>query len=296
MIRERMKSFYRALSSGMNCTCSSPHEVTVSLDWAAHEAESRAVQIAISYAIQSPQSRQSSAWRKLQNPQFIPCRAKDRLWLEYMVFAPDIGDHEQRFVLSYAENLLGAARPLPLESLIASPLARERPFSALSVKYRYGIAAALCWSALHLTGSPWLGEGWNTWHAKVLSEGVEYGRDLMRNLVFDLGILLIELCLKIPLASLRMAHKDARLASPTTVPEDVSYTKRVDELVEEVRGEIGDSYGDAVERCVKFVFQGSESKRRFEVPEFRRIFYETVVAPVQATYQMMPETASYLPE
>jgi hypothetical protein len=56
-------------------------------------------------------------------------------------------------------------------------------------------------------------------------------------------------------------------------------------MMEMTRNEIGNAYGDAVEVCLKFAFRGGERNRDFEKPEFRRMFYEMVTAPVQANYQ-----------
>ena len=81
----------------------------------------------------------------------------------------------------------------------------------------------------------------------------------MQNMLFDLGIVLIELCLKVPLESLRLAHKDACSGDPVIVPDNLNYLREVEELVEDVGREIGDGYGDAIQSCVKFYFRCSES-------------------------------------
>ncbi|KAK5653696.1 hypothetical protein OQA88_8727 [Cercophora sp. LCS_1] len=428
VIRERMRSLHRALNTDMDCACSSPHEIALSLDWVAHESVSKAVQIFISYSAKSQQqglpycawrtlqvrqektfieegrfqpktsvvvfsaltvlvapppspSRFSKAWFRRKSskisgalktfspPQSRPttpvpqekptapllgdgklpatrlngvrsrvcCQQLSRRWsLSGYICDPDKpGDQEQWFLLSHADNMPNAARPLPLTALIASPQADQQSFSpALSLKQRFGIAAALCWSVLHLHGSPWLGKEWDTRQLKVLCARLQHGNvssrhpfiscflpssahqdptteqttlednpasqrritDLMQKLLFDLGVVLIELCLEVQLADLRAAYRDARSEAPTTTADNLGYTDIIREKVERVRHRGGDGYGDAIEKCYKFSFPGSESKRRFEIPDFRRTFYETVVAPVQATYQMMPEISSYLPE
>lgn len=59
--------------------------------------------------------------------------------------------------------------------------------------------------------------------------------------------------------------------------------------LDEVRREAGDSYGDSVERCVKFCFPGRDMYKDFDFSQFHQQFYETVVAPVQATHLMYPD-------
>jgi hypothetical protein len=60
--------------------------------------------------------------------------------------------------------------------------------------------------------------------------------------------------------------------------------------LDEVYRLAGDSYGDAVARCVKSEFQGRDIYKNFDFSQFRQKFYDTVVAPVQATYLMFPDS------
>lgn len=60
--------------------------------------------------------------------------------------------------------------------------------------------------------------------------------------------------------------------------------------LDEVYRLAGDSYGDAAARCVKLSFQGRDVYKDFSFAQFRRQFYDTVVAPVQATYLMFPDS------
>ncbi len=240
----------------------------------------------------------------------------------------------QTFSLNHVEKgQSAAAEPLTLKTLIASQRSRLRlqPHLALSVKQRRGIAAAMAWSVLHLSGSPWLGEQWAEKQAKILVERSHADREILARhpciscffpsleappsaaakiakpdfaplipdkSVFDLGILLIELCINKPLVELGETDDRIRLldsttnsaasgkSSPTLLDD---YSTAVSEL-DQVRLIAGDSYGNAVERCIKFVFQGLERTREFDHPNFRREFYNVVIAPIQATYLMMPET------
>jgi len=216
------------------------------------------------------------------------------------------------------------AKPLELKSLIASQQLEGKSQSrlALSAQQRYGIAAALCWSVLHLSGSPWLREQWRRKQAKILIEKTDAGRDVLsrhpciscllpsamesppqqitttkntttadfshlipNKLIFELGILLIELCINKPLSGLKLSSNLG--PSPDSAAPLEDYSTAVS-MLDEVRSLIGNGYGDAVELCVKFVFRGGiGSTKEFEHPDFRREFYETVVAPVQATYLIM---------
>ncbi|KAK0711814.1 hypothetical protein B0H67DRAFT_491356 [Lasiosphaeris hirsuta] len=333
VIRGQMSSFYRALSSGMGCICLQPHEVVIGLDWSVYEAESSMrIPMAISCGTNSPlpsppPSRLSRTWVRSKASKigvlFKPSPPSETTPPtppegKMQFFVPRLGEMEET---RHVFHQTPSGYETPVSTLISGICSR--------IRHRYGIAAALCWSVLHLGGSPWVGEGWDTWQAKVFSatSAEDSGGpclmsrypyvscllpspppppstpadrragfdDVMRSLVFDLGVLLIELCLKSSFANLRAAYRAAQSGGCETIPGE-SRAWGVKGLVEEVRSEIGDNYGDAIERCVKFVFPMSETKRRFENPEFRRAFYETVVAPVQATYELILETASYLPE
>jgi hypothetical protein len=66
LVREWMASLHRALSSGVNCVCSCPHEVAVQLDWPAYESDKfKAIQIAMSYQTDQRPELSGSCWRKL---------------------------------------------------------------------------------------------------------------------------------------------------------------------------------------------------------------------------------------
>lgn len=240
----------------------------------------------------------------------------------------DGGEMTKRFSLNHLEGMSAVSGTLTLKSLIYSP---ESAWSqGLSTKQRRGIAAALCWSMLHLSGSPWLGENWDQIQAKILTQQTRDGRDILSRYpcvsclfplaenadsqpvhtstsnndaadfshlisnkpVFELGILLIELCLNKSIGGLGVAAGDQESGGryQTTMLDDYSTAVR---KLDEVRRLAGDAYGNAAERCIKFVFQGSESTRDFDLPNFRCEFYNVVVAPVQATYDMIPDTSSY---
>jgi hypothetical protein len=185
------------------------------------------------------------------------------------------------------------------------------PYLPLSAKQRRGIAASVAWSVLHLSGSPWLGDHWDENQMSISLENGSNGRevpsqhpcascifstpatpeerptndlkDLIPNrTVFALGILLIELCINKSFAEIRQVSGNA-----TSTLQFGDYRAALNTL-DEVRCQAGDLYGNAAERCLKFVFEGRDQYKNFDFVQFRQQFYDTVVAPVQATYLLMP--------
>lgn len=189
---------------------------------------------------------------------------------------------------------------------------------AISRKERLGIAAAAAWAVLHLAESPWLPRTWNKGDLHIVTgkdagaqfypsissllgsslQGVSAApgnslqteqtlsddrsaptfRDsyLIRNkTVFELGILLTELCLNVPFEKLLQDG----------VAQGETYFDVVESGVEKVYLEGGDLYGYAVQRCLRFEFPGSDLKKRFGFHQFRRDFFDYVVAPVQIIYE-----------
>lgn len=194
------------------------------------------------------------------------------------------------------------------------------PHLALSAKQRYGIAASIAWSVLYLSGSPWLGDRWDEDQVRMfLEKSINAGREMLsrhpctsylfptptiqqqtlmndfkhlipNKAVFALGILLIELCINKPFEELRENRLSGAGTSSVTLLDD--YQVALSKL-DEVYRLAGDSYGYAAERCVKFSFQGRDVTKDFDFSQFRQQFHDAVVAPVQATYLMIPD--SYIP-
>ncbi|KAL2675693.1 hypothetical protein Neosp_011883 [[Neocosmospora] mangrovei] len=220
----------------------------------------------------------------------------------------------------HSEELSRFARTISLRNLILiqnRPLAR--PHLALSIKQRYAIATSIAWSVLHLSDSPWLREGLDQdsiqFFIEVGSKGMQlashvpfysyvchkpatmdqsissttrsFGLLVPNKTIFTLGVTLMELCLGAPIEELRQTlHDESRgqaLSSPILYQYDTAIAR-----LDDVYREAGDSYGNAVQRCIKSAFQGPESRRQFNVEQFQIQFYNTVVAPLQATYSMMP--------
>ncbi|KAI8719838.1 hypothetical protein NCS52_00766000 [Fusarium sp. LHS14.1] len=189
----------------------------------------------------------------------------------------------------------------------------------LSAKQRYAIATSIAWSVLHLSDSPWLGEGWDqdeikffvdkdnggmqlvsqtpsssyafhkptTMGQPISSTARDFNRLIPNKTIFTLGVILIELCLKTPFEELRQTLDNGSSGQAIPVPILDQYDTAIDRI-DDVYREAGDSYGNAVQRCIKSSFQGPRSTRQFNIEQFRIQFYNTVVAPVQSTYSMMP--------
>ncbi|KAI1822192.1 hypothetical protein F4861DRAFT_515561 [Xylaria intraflava] len=186
-----------------------------------------------------------------------------------------------------------------ITSLGELPAGKKNPIHSLSAKQRYGIAAAIAWSVLHLGETPWVGEFWGENQAKLFLEKNKHAgmpdslrphlsysfsttaaeerhsselEELIPNrVIFALGMILVKLCM-------------IDLKSGSLIREYLTAVSRLDE----VRRIAGCAYGDAAERCVKFSFPGRDVHKKFDVLQFRKQFYDDVVAPVQATYYLMP--------
>ena len=202
---------------------------------------------------------------------------------------------------------------MPLKSLfLVQPVPPHQPppHLALSAKQRYGLAAALAWAILHFSCTPWLDDTWDGEQVNVFLESTAAGREhLSRNpcisylfethatlsaltptdhfnsnqirnkTLFALGILLIELCINKSFEEFRQQGDTG--SSATTILDDL---KIAESKIDEVYNQAGDSYGYAVQRCLRCEFPGRDITKKFEFSTFRRHFYNNVVAPVQATY------------
>jgi hypothetical protein len=216
---------------------------------------------------------------------------------------PDKDDY-QRFSLDpNPPDLSKITEAFRLKSLISLddlPTGKQNPMHSLSAKQRYGIAAAIAWSVLHLGETPWLGEFWSEKQANLFLEenrhagapdapkpylshifsptplpearpSSELDELIPNRVIFALGVILVELCL-------------IDLKSGSLIEDYRTAVSRLDE----VRRIAGSAYGDAAERCIKFSFPGRDILKKFDMQQFRKQFYNDVVAPVQAVYYLMP--------
>ncbi|KAI0909370.1 hypothetical protein F4823DRAFT_594727 [Ustulina deusta] len=197
---------------------------------------------------------------------------------------------------------------------------------SLSRKQRFSIAAAAVWAILYLYGSPWMGQDWGgkdgiqlfvegTGAARQLaehptiacifkstvqqqpatrgaatSEAERFQSSQIRNKeLFALGILLIELCLDTTFEQIRQEIQEhdrpsAPLGIRSSAIDDFEIANR---QTDRIYLEAGDSYGYAVQRCLRCEFPGRDVTKTFEFSQFRQSFFNGVVAPIQATYMML---------
>ncbi|KAJ5727675.1 hypothetical protein N7493_005495 [Penicillium malachiteum] len=243
------------------------------------------------------------------------CEALDPLQLKGILEDPD-EDQKRRFLLDSSYNQADISRiiePVSLRSLFEADRAlfQSRPWLLLSTKQRYGIAASVAWSVLHLSGSSWFNDHWDYRQVNIFLEKTHAGHEVLsrhpcssyifspnakitaedfaeenlRNLIpnrtiFSLGIFLIELCINKRFA----AAGGDNTVSPSLLDDYQAALGHLDEVYRLA----GDPYGYAAERCVKFSFQGRDLYKQFSFSQFRQQFYDTVVAPVQATYLLFP--------
>ena len=239
-----------------------------------------------------------------------------------------LSDDDQRLVvLETVDDAKKATKAVHLETLLKPKTNPVRlPHLVLSRKQRLAIAAASSWAVLYLCGSPWLDDDWDgknhlqlfledaqgTGPAslqtdypsisqlfKPISQRLSVGSmnpvtdfqniQIRNKTLFSLGILLIELCLNKTLDRLRLELQANDFAASLGVlspePTDFEVANR---LTEDIYLEAGHSYGYAVQRCLRCEFPGRDVTKDFEFQPFRRHFFNGVVAPIQATFEMQP--------
>ncbi|EAW17235.1 uncharacterized protein NFIA_005990 [Aspergillus fischeri NRRL 181] len=312
-IRQCLSSLHRALETGFRCACSPPHQAAVDLDWAAYESDTaETLKVAVSYRTisQSPQRPDPSPASSLRSRMVYMFRSLSRTPSPPPI-PPDLSSVSTAVPASASTEITNLCDAVCTECN-PRPLAGFLKDTQTSNK-RFGIAASIAWSVLHLSGSPWLGDHWDEKQANIFLERTQGDREMLsRNpcalcifsspttpeepltndfihlipnrIVFGLGILLIELCINKSFAEIRQTDESAMAAS---LLDD--YQTALSKL-DEVYRLAGDSYGDAAARCVKLEFQGRDLYKNFDFSQFRRQFYDAVVAPVQATYLMFPDS------
>lgn len=121
--------------------------------------------------------------------------------------------------------------------------------------------------------------------------------------LFALCILLIELCLNCPFAELRrisQSYSQTHGQNPSeagmqstvataTATEDYAVAET---LTEKVYLEAGHQYGYAVQRCLRCEFPGRDVTKNFRFQSFRTSFFSGVVAPIQATFDLIPDSCA----
>jgi hypothetical protein len=182
----------------------------------------------------------------------------------------------------------------------------------LSRRKRLEIAVAAAWTTLLLCDTPWLSHTWDkhklcffsenvstaglpiadrcvsmtqgcTWGSPpATSIGTNLRNKLIRNeAIFALGILLIELGLNQSFEECKGTRNMSTTATNVVDDYDVA-----DDLIEKVFDEVGEPYGNAVQRCIRFAFPGRDTTKKFGHEPFRKDFHKLVVAPIEATLAM----------
>ncbi|KAI0023992.1 hypothetical protein F4780DRAFT_687084 [Xylariomycetidae sp. FL0641] len=213
-------------------------------------------------------------------------------------------------------------RSVTLRSLLAqkhvSKGASPGPLSEMTLADRLAVCAGLCWGVLFLSGSPWLPpeKKWMEhinflWHegspdvycpavsslfanasnqkgktSDPSDESTEQDRfhnsQICNQTVFSLGIILVELSLGEPFDEIR-----ARGEAPGSTGGVLDEYQMAKEQIQRIYKQLGHTYGDAIQRCIKCSFSGRDSTHSFEFEQFRHDFFREVVVPVQTTYQHM---------
>lgn len=122
------------------------------------------------------------------------------------------------------------------------------------------------------------------------SEQFHHGQ--IRNMtLFTLAIRLIELGRDRPFTRLRQEyrHFGPSTAASATIVDDFEIAKY---YILELYEDPGQMYANAADRCLKFLFPGPEHMNNFEHSSFRSTFFADVVAPVQATYDLIPASCA----
>jgi hypothetical protein len=184
----------------------------------------------------------------------------------------------------------------------------------LSRRKRLEIAVAAAWTTLLLCETPWLNHVWDKHELCFFSEnvstagppltgrcvsmipgcvsssqpmkitGANLQHKIIRNeAIFALGVLLIEL-------GLNQSFEECKRTKniDTTVTNIVDDYDVAENLIEDVFDEVGEPYGNAVQRCVRFAFPGRDTTKNFSHATFRQDFHNLVVAPVEATLSTIP--------
>lgn len=238
---------------------------------------------------------------------------------------PDAVDERRVTIRALPRNTFVKTKKISLDTLLAvQPNHRQSPYLDISRKQRFGIAAAMTWAVLHLAGSPWLNSSWDKEDVHLFLEKQGIGHDVLKqnpslsclfnstlasatitptasssttmtskfqsaqirnHVIFSLGVLLIELCLPCSFAQLRQEHSSG--TTNTIDDYEIALSK-----VDKVYLEAGDSYGYAVQRCLRLEFPGRDVEKSFDFRQFRQGFYCHVVAPVQAYYVRLPSSSS----
>ena len=172
---------------------------------------------------------------------------------------------------------------------------------ALREGERLSLALTIASSVLQLHGTQWLGDLWDrscimfdmvkmkgeyqgptVFIRKVFPEPKKqpeqslFGHVIPNPLIYNLGIILIEICLGQTLQSFRMQEDPLDHDGKPNILTDLSSAMR---LIEPVYSVAGTGYGDVVRRCIRSDFDS----RRMDLTDdsFRQNVYERIVEPLE---------------
>ncbi|KAK4230001.1 hypothetical protein QBC38DRAFT_452812 [Podospora fimiseda] len=220
------------------------------------------------------------------------------------------------------EDKTGDRKFFRLRDVLAS---RHPELGPLSRQQRFSLASAATWAVLYLCGTPWLnkdcslssfsetiqlaifpnshqtrhrpslGISYSFKSSSTQTQTVDGRTDLQpakvhNQLLFALGVLLIELCLNKSLSLESLGQHELEGKGKEKATESEAAAGMLDDFqlavreLDQVYLDAGHSYGHAIQRCLGCEFPGRDSTNLFDSGEFRRSFFNGVVAPVQATY------------
>jgi hypothetical protein len=196
-------------------------------------------------------------------------------------------------------------------------------------KQRFGIAAGLAWAVLHLCESPWLATtlGDDNIHLFMHHEGgrlhlsshpyLSHGfrpsastpgspmqidnqnfappqGNWIRNMpLYTLAIRLIELGLGKPFTTLRNEyHASKGTTQSLQSSSDLDNFEVARHQLLKLQLDPSPSYATAVQQCLSLSFYEVSQRNTFQNSAFRKTFFEDVVAPVQATFDLIPGSAA----
>jgi hypothetical protein len=219
---------------------------------------------------------------------------------------------------------------IPVNSLLSPSNQQIHSQLAISRKERFGIAASVAWAVLVFCDSAWLSEKLDEDEIQlIIDDGGENSQpesqgntcvshrfcppaatplpaaagfqdsQIRNKTLFALGILLIELCLSRPFTELRRESQihSQNLSGAGAQQVAVTATALDDYAIAEMQTdkvyrEAGYMYGYAVQRCLRCEFPGRDVKKNFQHQQFRSNFFSGVVAPIQATYALIPASCA----
>ncbi|KAL9616955.1 MAG: hypothetical protein Q9160_008225 [Pyrenula sp. 1 TL-2023] len=321
MLRSDIHLIHIALDINLKCTCSSSHRTVLKMEWERIPPHLvKHFDIAMSFKQLNTSDTEIQAWGTFQAPllQELPSILGNNLnhnLVESLCNELPRGSNAtyalklqrptrqgtEKVILSQSPQNISDLDQLQTLRFVISSQSRVR----LSSRQRYGLAAELAKTVLYLGNTPWIDaeagleqiklfiERGSSGHLPLLvvpylsylfpasppqgSQQSSYrfqSSKIHDKVICALGVCLIELCLNAQFEELK---------SSSVLGQVDDFDFAVHKL-DDVYREAGDSYGYAVQRCLKFEFKGISPSRTLIYPAFRQTFHQNVVAPVQARY------------